>query len=205
MQISVGNSDHSILTQGFCVTNNCLCSGIRGWNLQCHLLCLNPLGILQEKLLKRMGSLWKIREEMQILLNQEAKKTWSFKVRIKTLLFISIDSDIILAFRSIYISIKGYWSLPLKRRDFKRPISGHNWNGPIQASSRNASTWENLGMKSVPRQNFEDLIKIQKWSIRQHCPKCYSVVEGKNIEVPRGKREHLVKLYKMGFTTLKNI
>uniref|UniRef100_A0A8C6D4Q7 Tripartite motif-containing protein 64-like protein n=1 Tax=Moschus moschiferus TaxID=68415 RepID=A0A8C6D4Q7_MOSMO len=33
----------------------------------------------QEKLLKRMGSLWKIREEMQIILNQEAKKTWSFK------------------------------------------------------------------------------------------------------------------------------
>ncbi|DAA14088.1 TPA: tripartite motif-containing 64-like [Bos taurus] len=33
----------------------------------------------REKLLKRMGSLWKIREEMQILLNQEAKKTWSFK------------------------------------------------------------------------------------------------------------------------------
>ncbi|XP_040092335.1 tripartite motif-containing protein 64-like [Oryx dammah] len=33
----------------------------------------------REKLLKRMGSLWKIREEMQIILNQEAKKTRSFK------------------------------------------------------------------------------------------------------------------------------
>ncbi|ELR45689.1 hypothetical protein M91_21297, partial [Bos mutus] len=28
---------------------------------------------------------------------------------------------------------------------------------PIHASSRNASTWENLGMKSVPRPNVEDL------------------------------------------------
>ena len=55
-----------------------------------------------------MGSLWKTREEMKIILNQEAKKTRSFKVRIKTLLFISIDSDIILAFRSIYIPMKGY-------------------------------------------------------------------------------------------------
>ena len=141
-----------------------------------------------------MGSLWKIREEMQILLNQEAKKTWSFKVRIKTLLFISIDSDIILAFRSIYISIKGYWSLPLKRRDFKRPISGHNWNGPIQASSRNASTWENLGMKSVPRPNVEDLVKTsQKWSIIQHCTQCYSQVEKRNRVVPKGKRGHILK------------
>ncbi|XP_005701480.2 PREDICTED: tripartite motif-containing protein 64-like [Capra hircus] len=33
----------------------------------------------REKLLKRMGSLWKIREEMQTILNQEAKKTRSFK------------------------------------------------------------------------------------------------------------------------------
>ncbi|XP_043777622.1 tripartite motif-containing protein 64-like [Cervus elaphus] len=33
----------------------------------------------REKLLKRMGSLWKIREEMKIILNQEAKKTRSFK------------------------------------------------------------------------------------------------------------------------------
>ena len=38
---------------------------------------LNPVGILQEKLLKRMGSLWKMRE-MQIL-NQEAEKLQSFK------------------------------------------------------------------------------------------------------------------------------
>ena len=55
-----------------------------------------------------MGSLWKIREEMQTILNQEAKKTRSFKVRIKTLLFISIDNDIIPAFRPIYIPIKEY-------------------------------------------------------------------------------------------------
>ena len=201
----MGKSDHNILTQGFCVTNKGLCSWIRGWNLQCHLLCLNPLGILQEKLLKRMGSLWKTREEMKIILNQEAKKTRSFKVRIKTLLFISIDSDIILAFRSIYIPIKGYWSLPLKRHGFKGPISNHKWNRSIHASSRNPSTWENLGMKSVPRTNFEDLNKTQKWSIRQHCTKCYSVAEERNIEVPRGKIEHLLKLYKMGFTPLKNI
>nr|XP_020768327.1 tripartite motif-containing protein 64-like [Odocoileus virginianus texanus] len=33
----------------------------------------------REKLLKRMGSLWKTREEMKIILNQEAKKTRSFK------------------------------------------------------------------------------------------------------------------------------
>lgn len=62
-------------------------------------------GYFVEKLLKRMGSLWKIREEMQTILHQEAKKTRSFKVRI-TLLFISIDNDIIPAFRSIYIPIK---------------------------------------------------------------------------------------------------
>ena len=60
-------------------------------------------------------------------------------------------------------------------------------------------------MKSVPRTNFEDLNKTQKWSIRQHCTKCYSVAEERNIEVPRGKIEHLLKLYKMGFTLLKNI
>ncbi|XP_043777040.1 tripartite motif-containing protein 64-like [Cervus elaphus] len=33
----------------------------------------------REKFLKRMGSLWKKREEMQLILNQEAKKAWSFK------------------------------------------------------------------------------------------------------------------------------
>uniref|UniRef100_A0A8C6D5K6 Tripartite motif-containing protein 64-like n=1 Tax=Moschus moschiferus TaxID=68415 RepID=A0A8C6D5K6_MOSMO len=33
----------------------------------------------REKLLKRMGSLWKIREEMKIIVNQEAKKSRSFK------------------------------------------------------------------------------------------------------------------------------
>ena len=59
------------------------------------------MGILQEKLLKRMSSLWKMREEIQLTLNQEAKKTRSFKVRIKRLLFICIDIDIILAVWSI--------------------------------------------------------------------------------------------------------
>ena len=58
-------------------------------------MSLNPMGILQEKFLKRMSSLWKMREEMQLILNQEAKKTRSFKVRIKRLLFIYIDIDII--------------------------------------------------------------------------------------------------------------
>ena len=58
---------------------------------------LNPVGILQEKLLKRMSSLWKMREEMQLILNQEAKKTRSFKVRIKMFLFICIDIDRMLA------------------------------------------------------------------------------------------------------------
>nr|XP_005896325.1 PREDICTED: tripartite motif-containing protein 64 [Bos mutus] len=33
----------------------------------------------REKFLKRMSSLWKMREEMQLILNQEAKKTRSFK------------------------------------------------------------------------------------------------------------------------------
>ena len=46
-------------------------------------MSLNPMGILQEKLLKRMSSLWKMREEMQISLNQEANTTQSFEVRIK--------------------------------------------------------------------------------------------------------------------------
>ncbi|KAF4008134.1 hypothetical protein G4228_019767 [Cervus hanglu yarkandensis] len=40
---------------------------------------LNLMGILQEKLVKRMRSLWKLREEMQISLNQEANKTQSFE------------------------------------------------------------------------------------------------------------------------------
>ena len=62
---------------------------------------LNLLGILQEKLVKRMRTLWKLREEMKISLNQEANKTQSFEVRIKMFLFICIDIDIILDFRSI--------------------------------------------------------------------------------------------------------
>ena len=57
---------------------------------------LNPEGILQEKLLKRMSSLWKMREEIQICLNQEANTTQSFEVRIKMFLFICINIDIIL-------------------------------------------------------------------------------------------------------------
>ena len=57
---------------------------------------LNPMGILQEKLLKRMSSLWKMREEIQISLNQEAKTTQSFEVRIKMFLFICINIDILL-------------------------------------------------------------------------------------------------------------
>ena len=60
---------------------------------------LNLLGILQEKLVKRMRTLWKLREEMKISLNQEANKTQSFEVRIKMFLFICIDIDIILDFR----------------------------------------------------------------------------------------------------------
>ncbi|OWK17526.1 hypothetical protein Celaphus_00013610, partial [Cervus elaphus hippelaphus] len=40
---------------------------------------LNLMGILQDKLVKRMRSLWKLREEMQISLNQEANKTQSFE------------------------------------------------------------------------------------------------------------------------------
>ena len=56
---------------------------------------LNPMGILQEKLLKRMSSLWKMREEIQSSLNQEAKTTQSFEVRIKTFLFICRNIDII--------------------------------------------------------------------------------------------------------------
>ena len=64
-------------------------------------MSLNPMGILQEKFLKRMGSLWKKKEEMQLILSQEAKKTWSFKVRIKRLLFICVDIHIILAIWSI--------------------------------------------------------------------------------------------------------
>ena len=64
-------------------------------------MSLNPMTILQGKFLKRMSSLWKMREEIQLTLNQEAKKTRSFKVRIKRLLFICIDIDIILAVWSI--------------------------------------------------------------------------------------------------------
>ena len=62
---------------------------------------LNLMGILQEKLVNRMRSLWKLREEVQISLNQEANKTQSFEVRIKMFRFICIDIDIILDFRPI--------------------------------------------------------------------------------------------------------
>ena len=44
---------------------------------------LNPMGIFQEKLLNRMDYLWEMREQVQLILNQEAKKARSFKVRIK--------------------------------------------------------------------------------------------------------------------------
>ena len=57
---------------------------------------LNLLGILQEKLVKRMRTLWKLREEMKISLNQEANKTQSFEVRIKMFLFICVNIDVIL-------------------------------------------------------------------------------------------------------------
>ena len=57
---------------------------------------LNPVGILQEKLLKRMSSLWKMREEIQISLNEEANTTQSFEVRIKMVLFICVNIDVIL-------------------------------------------------------------------------------------------------------------
>ena len=57
---------------------------------------LNPVGILQEKLLKRMSSLWKMREEIQISLNEEANTTQSFEVRIKMFLFICVNIDVIL-------------------------------------------------------------------------------------------------------------
>lgn len=39
--------------------------------------------ILQEKLLKRMGSLWNMTQEMQNNLNQEVSKIESFEVRMK--------------------------------------------------------------------------------------------------------------------------
>lgn len=42
-------------------------------------LSLNPMDILQEKLLKRMGFLWKMREEMQTILNQEAKNLYHLR------------------------------------------------------------------------------------------------------------------------------
>ena len=73
---------------------------------------LNLMDILQEKLMKRMRTLWKLREEMKISLSQEANKTQSFEVRIKMFLFICIDIDTILDFRSIYVPIKAYLSLP---------------------------------------------------------------------------------------------
>ena len=59
-------------------------------------MSLNPMTILQGKFLKRMSSLWKMREEIQISLNQEAKTTQSFEVRIKMFLFICINIDILL-------------------------------------------------------------------------------------------------------------
>lgn len=43
--------------------------------------------ILQEKLLKRMGSLWKMTQEIQNNLNQEASKTQILEVRMKMLCF----------------------------------------------------------------------------------------------------------------------
>lgn len=43
--------------------------------------------ILQEKLLKRMGSLWKMTQEIQNNLNQEASKTQILEVRMKMFCF----------------------------------------------------------------------------------------------------------------------
>ena len=59
-------------------------------------ISLNLMGIFQEKLLNRMDYLWGMREKVQLILTQEAKKAWSFKVRIKMFLFICINIDIIL-------------------------------------------------------------------------------------------------------------
>ena len=66
---------------------------------------LNPVGILQEKLLKRMSSLWKMREEIQISLNEEANTTQSFEVRIKMFLFICINIDVILPYIFFQVSV----------------------------------------------------------------------------------------------------
>ena len=51
------------------------------------------MDIFQEKLLNRMDYLWGMREKMRLILNQEAKKARSFKVRIKMFLIICIDMD----------------------------------------------------------------------------------------------------------------
>ena len=56
-------------------------------------MSLNLMGIFQEKLLNRMDYLWGMREKVQLILTQEAKKARSFKVRIKIFLFICIDID----------------------------------------------------------------------------------------------------------------
>ena len=97
----MGKSDCSILTQGLCNQQLPLLVNKGMKFMVSSSMSLNPMGILQEKFLKRMSSLWKMREEMQLILNQEAQKTQSFKVRIKRLLFIYIDIDIILAVWSI--------------------------------------------------------------------------------------------------------
>ena len=60
-------------------------------------ISLNLVDIFQEKLLNRMDYLWGMREKMRLILNQEAKKARSFKVRIKMFLIICIDMDRMLA------------------------------------------------------------------------------------------------------------
>ena len=91
-------SDDSLLSQDFCALLRIMPLFMnKGIEVTVSSsVSLNPMGILQEKLLKRMSSLWKMREEIQISLNQEAKTTQSFEVRIKMFLFICVNIDILL-------------------------------------------------------------------------------------------------------------
>ena len=92
----MGKSDCSILTQGLCNQQLPLLVNKGMKFMVSSSMSLNPMGILQEKFLKRMSSLWKMREEIQISLNEEANTTQSFEVRIKMFLFICINIDVIL-------------------------------------------------------------------------------------------------------------
>lgn len=104
--MNVGKYDYFILTRDDWFLNNYRYhkweDGIYSINPPCH---LKLMGILQEMLLKRMDSLWKMTQEMQNNRNQETKKIRSLEVRKSMLYFLYGDGyNSSLTFSEILVS-----------------------------------------------------------------------------------------------------